>query len=233
MLYNAGSTNRLDISGSDKSEEISIPILTTKLSIPPKRPDWVLRARLIDQLDQALGKKLVLVSAPAGFGKTTLIASWLHNLGDRGDTRAAWLSLEEADNDPIRFLAHLIASLQTIDQRIGLEARLFLEMHIPRLTHPMTLLINDLAALQGQVILVFDDYHVIDHAELQTAVTFFLDHLPPHFHLIVTTREEPSFPLPRLRAKWEVLELNLQDLRFIGEETATFLKRTMGLALTA
>lgn len=233
MLYDAGSTKRLDISGSDKSEEISIPILTTKLSVPPKRPDWVLRARLIDQLDQALGKKLVLVSAPAGFGKTTLIASWLHSLGNRGDTRAAWLSLEEADNDPIRFLAHLIGSLQTIDQRIGEAARPFLEMHIPRLTHPMTLLINDLAALQGQVILVFDDYHVIDHAELQTAVTFFLEHLPPHFHLIVTTREEPPFPLPRLRAKWEVLELNLQDLRFIGEETATFLKRTMGLALTA
>jgi LuxR family transcriptional regulator, maltose regulon positive regulatory protein len=233
-LHNAGSSTHPDISASDEAEEISIPILTTKLSIPPERPDWVLRARLIEQLDRASGKKLVLVSAPAGFGKTTLVASWLHSLGDREDTRVAWLSLDEDDNDPIRFLAHLIATLQTIDQGIGQTARPFLEVaHIPRLTHPMTLLINDIAALQWQSILVFDDYHVIDHAELQTSITFFLDHLPPHCHLIVTTREEPPLPLPRLRAKGEVLELRLQDLRFIGEETATFLNRTMCLALTA
>src|SRR5262245_28456369 len=118
-LHNAGSRNSLDISASDGAEAIPIPILTTKLSIPPRRPDWVLRARLIEQLDQALGKKLVLVSAPAGFGKTTLVASWLHSPGDREDTRVAWLSLDEDDNDPIRFLAHLIATLQTIDQGIG------------------------------------------------------------------------------------------------------------------
>lgn len=234
-LYKAGSPAHLDSSASDEAEEITIPILSTKLSIPPKRPDWVLRDRLIEQLDQSLGKKLVLVSAPAGFGKTTLIASWLHSLGEREeDTRVAWLSLEEDDNDPVRFLAHLIAALQTLDQGIGQMAKPFLEMaHVPRLTHPMTLLINDLAAIQGQSILVFDDYHVINHAELQTAVTFFLDHLPPHCHLIVTTREEPPLPLPRLRAKLEVLELRLQDLRFIGEETAIFLNQTMGLALTA
>ncbi|HYV03874.1 MAG TPA: LuxR C-terminal-related transcriptional regulator [Blastocatellia bacterium] len=215
---------------------MSTPILTTKFSIPPKRQDWVLRARLINRLDEGLRRKLILVSAPAGFGKTTLIASWLHGLGDRNQTppRVAWLSLEEEDNDPIRFLAHLIGSLQTIDPAAGQTIRPFLETpKVPKLNHLMTVIINDLALLSGESVLVLDDYHVINHPGLRTAVAFFLDHLPSRCHLVITTREEPSLPLPRLRARWEVMEIRLQDLRFTGDETSAFLNRTMGLVLTA
>jgi LuxR family maltose regulon positive regulatory protein len=211
------------------------PILTTKLSIPPKRQDWVLRTRLTKRLDQGLQRRLTLISAPAGFGKTTLIASWLHGLGSRHQTapRVAWLSLEEDDNDPFRFLSHFIAAWQTIDAATGQTARSLLETpHIPKLNHLMTLLINDLASLPETSLLVLDDYHLINHPDLQAAVAFFLDHLPAHCHLVIATREEPSLPLPRLRARWEVFEIRLQDLRFTIDETAAFLKRTMGLALT-
>ena len=215
---------------------MSTPILTTKFSIPPRRQDWVLRARLINRLDEGLRRKLILVSAPAGFGKTTLIASWLHGLGDRDQNppRVAWLSLEEEDNDPIRFLAHMIGALQTIDPAAGQTVRPFLATpKVPKLNHLMTILINDLAILEGKSVFVLDDYHVINHPELQTAVGFFLEHLPSRSHLVITTREEPSLPLPRLRARWEIMEIRLQDLRFTGDETAAFLNRTMGLTLTA
>lgn len=206
-------------------------ILTTKLSIPPKRTDWVARPRLLHQMDEGMRHRLTLISAPAGYGKTTLIASWLHK--QPSIARTAWLSLEEDDNDPIRFLAHFIAAWQTIDPNIGQTAQSLLETpQLPQLNHLMTLLINDLAMLTEPVVLVLDDYHLIGFPELRGAMAFFLDHLPPHCHLIIATREEPTLPLPRLRARWEVVEIRWQDLRFTREETASFLKRTMGLELT-
>src|SRR5882724_3717725 len=215
---------------------MSIPVLTTKLSIPPKRSDWVQRTRLIDRLELGLQRKLILISAPAGFGKTTLIASWLHSQKERqpSATNVAWLSLEEADNDPVRFLTHFIAAWQTIDVGTGQTAQALLETpSVPQIDHLMTMLINDLAVLPEASILVLDDYQVITHPELRSAIAFFLDHLPPRCHLVIATREEPSLPLPRLHARWEVMEIRLQDLRFNSEETEAFLKRTMGLALTA
>lgn len=223
-------------------------ILNTKLSIPPRRPDWIVRLRLLNRLDEGLGRRLTLISAPAGSGKTTLAASWLHSLGTRKQAAPhfAWLSLEQDDNDPARFIRHFVAALQKIDSRIGQTASPYLETPpIPNLNHLMTILINDLANLPDQYseqraarepeqsVLVLDDYHVINNPELQTAIAFFLDHLPPHVHMVVVTREEPALPLPRLRVRWELTEIRPQDLRFIGEETVMFLKRTMGLALTA
>ncbi|HLG15930.1 MAG TPA: LuxR C-terminal-related transcriptional regulator [Blastocatellia bacterium] len=181
-------------------------------------------------------RKLILISAPAGSGKTTLIASWLHGFGKRKHLapRVAWLSLEKDDNDPVRFLAHLIAALQAIDPGIGQTARPFLDTpRVPKLGHLMTLLINDLAVVPAESVLVLDDYHMINDSDLQTGIAFFLDHLPPHCHLVLATREEPSLPLPRLRVRWEVVEIRLQELRFTREETETFLKRTMGLAVTS
>ena len=214
--------------------EMSIPILSTKLAVPPKRSDWVLRSRLIKRLNQGIGRKLTLVSAPAGFGKTTLIATWLHGLECKHShsPRVGWLSLEDEDNDPVRFLSHFIAALQTIDPGIGLTAQSYLKTpRTPKLNHLMTLLINDLSQLPGQSVLTLDDYHVINHSGLQAAIAFFLDHLPAQVHLVITTRADPALSLPRLRGRWEVMEIRLQDLRFTHEETTSFLKRTMGLAL--
>ncbi len=209
---------------------MATPVLTTKISIPPKRLDWVVRQRLLKQMDEGLRHRLTLVSAPAGFGKTTLIASWVH----KRQLRLVWLSLEEMDNDPVRFLAHFIAAWQTIDANLGQRAQSLLETpSLPQLNHLMTMLINDLAALSEQMVLVLDDYHLINCPELRSAMAFFLDHLPSHCHLIIATREDPSLPLPRLRARWEVADIRWQDLRFTREETAAFLKRTMGLALTS
>jgi ATP/maltotriose-dependent transcriptional regulator MalT len=179
---------------------------------------------------------LTLVSAPAGFGKTTLIASWLHGLGNQEQTapRVAWLSLEADDNDPYRFFTHFVAALQSLDPGAGQAARPFLETpQLPAFDHLMTLLLNDLASLSEQSVLALDDYHAIKQPDLQTAIVFFLDHLPPHCHLVIMTREEPSLPLPRLRVRWEVTEIRLQDLRFAGEETEAFLHRTLGFAVSA
>jgi len=215
---------------------MSTPILTTKLSIPPRRPDWIVRLRLLNRLDEGLGRRLTLISAPAGSGKTTLVASWLHGLRSRKPDapHIAWLSLEPEDNDPARFLSHFVAALNRLEPRIGQTAQAHLETpHVLNLTHLMTLLINDLAGLPEQSVLVLDDYHVINHSGLQTAVTFFLDHLPSTCHLVVATREEPALPLPRLRVRRELTEIRPHDLRFTEEETSAFLKRTMGLALTA
>lgn len=215
---------------------MSTPILTTKLSIPPRRLDWIVRLRLINRLDEGLGRRLTLISAPAGSGKTTLVASWLHGLCSRKPDapHVAWLSLEPEDNDPVRFLTHFVAALNRLAPGIGQTAQSHLETpHVLNLTHLMTLLINDLAGLPERSVLVLDDYHVINHSGLQTAIAFFLDHLPPSCHLVLATREEPGLPLPRLRVRRELTEIRPQDLRFTEEETGAFLKRTMGLALTA
>lgn len=223
---------------------MATPILTTKLSIPPKRPDWIVRLRLLNQLDKGLGRKLTLISAPAGSGKTTLAASWLHGLGGRkqGAARIAWLSLDQEDNDPVRLLAHLVAALQKLDPKLGQAVQAYLKTpHGLNLNHLMTLLINDLAqpAEPGtnhkprQSILALDDYHLITQGGLQTALAFFLENVPPHFHVVIATREEPALPLPRLRVRREMTEIRPQDLRFTSDETVAFLKRTMGLALAA
>ena len=215
---------------------MSTTILTTKLNVPPPRADWILRPRLIEQLDQGLRTKLTLVSAPAGFGKSTLVTSWLHTLGDRlpAPPRLAWLSLEEDDAGPLRFLAYLTAALKTLDGSIGHTAVSLLEApQPPPASHVITLLINDLADLQAPCILVLDDFHAVSHPEIQTAVAFLLEHAPPHLHLIITTREEPGLPLARLRVQSQVTEIRLEHLRFTRDEAAAFLEQTMGLTLGA
>jgi LuxR family transcriptional regulator, maltose regulon positive regulatory protein len=159
----------------------------------------------------------------------------LHGLGNQEQTapRVAWLSLEADDNDPYRFFTHFVAALQSLDPGAGQAARPFLETpQLPAFDHLMTLLLNDLASLSEQSVLALDDYHAIKQPDLQTAIVFFLDHLPPHCHLVIMTREEPSLPLPRLRVRWEVTEIRLQDLRFAGEETEAFLQRTLGFAVS-
>jgi LuxR family maltose regulon positive regulatory protein len=214
---------------------MSTTILTTKLNVPPPRPDWVSRPRLVERLDEGLERKLTLVCAPAGFGKTTLITSWLHGLGERLPTvpRLAWLSLEGDDDAPLRFMSYLIAALQKLDEGIGHTAKSLLEApQPPAAKHVVTLLINDLADLAGPSVLVLDDFHAVADASVLAPVAFLLEHLPPQLHLILTTREEPALPLARLRARWEVTDIRLEDLRFTREETAAFLGQTMGLTLS-
>ena len=187
---------------------MSGPILATKLYIPPPRPKIVLRPRLIDRLNEGLqaGRKLTLISAPAGFGKTTLISEWVASCRQP----VAWLSLDEGDNDPTLFLTYLIAALQTlalskvegIAANIGKGALAILQSAQPLPTESiLTTLLNEIAVIPDHFILVLDDYHLIDSKPVDEALTFLLEHLPPQIHLVITTREDPQLPLSRLRAR--------------------------------
>src|SRR5262245_15735320 len=209
---------------------MSTPILTTKLYIPPPRPNAVLRPRLIERLYEGLHGKLTLISAPAGFGKTTLVSTWIADCG----RPVAWLSLDEADSEPTRFLAYLIAALQTIAPTIGAGGMAVLQSPQPPPPEAiLTTLLNDITAVSNTFILVLDDYHVIDARPVDLALTFLLDHLPPQMHLVITTREDPQLPLARLRARGQLTELRATDLRFTPAEAAAFLKQVMALDVSA
>lgn len=188
------------------------------------------RPRLIERLDEgpAAGRKLILVSAPAGFGKTTLVSEWVAGCG----RPVAWLSLDKADNDPARFLTYLIAALQTVAAGIGAGASAALQSpRLPAAESILTVLLNEIAAMPERFILVLDDYHLIDSEPIDQAVAFLLEHLPPPMHLAIATREDPSLPLARLRARGQLIELRAADLQFTVAEAAEFLNRVMGLAL--
>ena len=217
------------------------PILATKLYIPPPRPKVVLRPRLIEQLNEGLqlnqgfGRKLTLLSASAGFGKTTLLSEWVAGCEQRDPkVHVAWLSLDEADNAPARFLTYLVAALQTIDAAIGKGMLGLLQSPQPPPTESiLTALLNDIAAIPDHFLLVLDDYHVIDSRPVDQALTFLLEHLPPQVHLVIATREDPHLPLARLRARGQLAELRAADLRFTPSEAAEFLNQVMGLNLSA
>ncbi len=221
-------------------------ILATKLYIPPPRPKVVLRPRLIERLNEGLQCKLTLISASAGFGKTTLVSEWIANLTPNPSTltgtrpkgrgelkRVAWLSLDEGDNDPARFLTYLVAALQTIVANIGERVLDALQAPQPPATEAiLTRLLNEIAAIPDDFILVLDDYHVVDSKPVDQALTFLLEHLPPQMHLVIATREDPQLPLSRLRARGQVTELRAADLRFTPSEAAEFLNQVMGLTLS-
>jgi LuxR family transcriptional regulator, maltose regulon positive regulatory protein len=217
---------------------VSTPILATKLYIPPPRPKAVLRAHLIKRLNEGLPKKLTLISAPAGFGKTTLVSEWVTGCG----RPVAWLSLDKADNDPARFLAYLIAALQTlalskaegIAPPIGQGVLGMLQVPQPPPAEALlTSLLNEITAIPDKFSLVLDDYHVIEAQPVDAALTFLLEHLPPQMHLVIVTREDPPLPLARLRASGQLTELRAADLRFTPAEAAEFLTQVMGLPLSA
>ena len=211
-----------------------MPILATKLYIPPPRPKIVLRPHLIERLNESLHRKLILISAPAGFGKTTLISEWVHSLGGATPPSAvAWLSLDEEDKDPARFLIYLITALQTVAPNLGAGVLSVLQSPQPPPAEPiLTALINEIAALPEDFILVLDDYHVIDAKPVDNVLTFLLEHLPPQMHLVITTREDPRLPLARLRGRGQLTELRIADLRFNPAEVAEFLNQVMGLNLS-
>ena len=207
-----------------------IPILATKLYFPPPRTKVVLRPRLTERLNEGLHCKLIVVSAPVGFGKTTLVSEWLAGC----EQPAAWLSLDEGDNDLSRFLTYFVAALQTVAPTIGDELLHVLQSpRLPPIESILTTLLNEIAALPNDYFLVFDDYHVIDSRSIDSALTFLLDHLPPQMHLVITTREDPQLPLARLRARDQLTELRAADLRFTPGEAAAFLNQVMDLDLSA
>ncbi|MCI0729526.1 MAG: LuxR family transcriptional regulator, partial [Chloroflexi bacterium] len=223
---------------------MSTPILATKLYIPPPRPKVVLRPRLIERLNEGLGqnqgfgRKLTLISAPAGFGKTTLVSEWVAGC----QRPAAWLSLDEGDNDPTRFLAYLVAALQTLAlsgvegmaATIGQGVLGVLQSPQPPPTESiLTALLNEITALPNNFVLVLDDYHVIEANPIDHALTFLLEHLPPQMHLVIATREDPQLPLARLRGRGQLAELRATELRFTRSEAAEFLNQVMGLNLSA
>ncbi|MDR6224057.1 LuxR C-terminal-related transcriptional regulator [Desmospora profundinema] len=204
-------------------------ILATKLYIPSLRPKVVLRPRLTERLNEGLHHKLTLISASAGFGKTTLVSEWLSGC----DRPVAWLSLDEGDNDPTRFLTYLCAALRTIGVNIGEGVFGVLQSpQSPSIESILTALINKITATTDNFILVLDDYYVIEAEPIDHALTFLLEHLPPQMHLVIATREGPRFPLTRLRVRGQLTELRVTDLRFTPSEAGDFLNQVMGLNLT-
>jgi LuxR family maltose regulon positive regulatory protein len=224
---------------------VSIPLLKTKLYIPSVRPGLVSRPRLLERLNASLHRKLTLVSAPAGFGKTTLVSEWVAShrcggprLGARGEatppTAIAWLSLDESDNDLTRFLTYLIGALQTVEIDVGKGVLSALQSpQPPPVEAILTVLINEIAALPDWTVLVLDDYHLVEAQPIHDALTFLLRHLPPQMHLVIATREDPPLPLARLRARGQLTELRATDLRFASSEAAELLGQVMGLDLSA
>src|SRR5689334_3346812 len=177
---------------------MAVSVLATKLYLPRLRPEVISRSRLIERLNEGLHRKLTLISAPAGFGKTTLVSEWV--AGCQRPT--AWLSLDEADSDLTRFLTYLVAALRTIAPTMGAGVLSVLQSPQPPPAEViLTALLNDITTVPDNFVLVFDDYHVIDATLVDTALAFLVEHLPPHLHLVIATREDPQLPLARLRAR--------------------------------
>ena len=230
---------------------MSTPILATKLYLPPTRPQLVPRPRLIKRLDEGLLSGRIpgvfLISAPAGFGKTTLLSEWVNQkveagalniVHGSGETirpyKVAWLSLDEGDNDPTRFLTYLVAAMQKIASTVGERALGILQSpQPPPIESILTDLLNEITTLPDDFLLVLDDYHVIEAKPVDLALTFLLEHQPLQMHLVIATREDPLLPLARLRAQGQLVEMRAADLRFTLSEAADFLNQVMNLNLSA
>ncbi len=203
--------------------ELEPELLATKLHAPPPRPNAVPRPHLIARVNEGLTHPVTLLSAPPGFGKTTLLSTWLDQLST--SIRVAWIALDAGDNDPARFLAYLFAALQ-IDRPPALPAP-----RLPALDEILTPLINRLGKSTNPIILVLDDYHLIEAAAVHHALSFLIDHQPASLHLVIASRADPPLPLARLRARDQLLELRQSDLRFTPDEAARFLAQVVGQPL--
>jgi LuxR family transcriptional regulator, maltose regulon positive regulatory protein len=223
------------------SKELQEPrveqLLSTKLFIPPTRPEFVPRPLLIEQLREGLHRKMTLISAPAGFGKTTLVTEWLTSLQakNQGASRIAWLSLDKWDNELARFLRYFIATLNQLEPDepdFGKGALSLLQTPQPPVETILTTLVNELTAIADKCIVILDDYHLIDTPDIHTALAFLLEYLPPQVHLVIITRVDPHLPLARLRSQDHLTEIRAADLRFSSTEAADFFNRVMGLRLS-
>lgn len=211
-------------------------------SISRPRPELVPRPRLIERLNEGLHRKMTLISAPAGYGKTMLVSEWVDKLrsdnpkDNQIENRVGWLSLDEGDNDPARFLSYFITALiqiEGIDAAFGKGALSMLQSpQAPPTEAILTSLINEFAEITDKLIFVFDDYHLIEAQPIHDALSFLLENMPPQMHLVIATREDPHLPLSRLRAGGQLTELRAADLRFTSSEAAEFLNQVMGLDLS-
>ena len=221
------------MAGSQREPVAPTPLLETKFYAPRWRPGSVARPRLLARLNRGADVRLTLVSAPAGFGKTALLAEWLASPEARA-RKVAWLSLDRADSEPLAFWTYLITALQQVHPAIGAGTLALLTS--PQTGGPESLLgglVNELAGFEGDVTVVLEDYHLVEGSAVHEGIAFLLDHLPPTVHFVITGRADPPLPLARLRARGELVEVRVSDLRFTAEETAAFLNDAMGLTLTA
>ena len=211
------------------SETTSLPaLLTTKLFLPPTRPDVVRRPRLTERLNASLEHRLTLISAPAGFGKTTLLGEWI----PRSPRCVTWVSLDKGDNDPMRFWSYVIASLQMLRSDLSKNTQALLDApQPPTFETILTSLANEISAFPEAFAIVLDDYHLIEAQPIHDALAFLLEHLPRNMHVILTSRADPPLPLPRLRARREMTELRAHDLRFTLAESTAFLNEVMKVGL--
>jgi LuxR family transcriptional regulator, maltose regulon positive regulatory protein len=205
-----------------------IPLIKTKIATPPVRPHTVVRQRLLELMEEAITSPLTLISAPAGFGKTTLITTWLNETGRQ--PRAAWLSLDPDDSDPVHFVYYLTATLQVIEPRAGRAPIALLgSLKIPGPTDLVSLLLNEIAEIEEPIVLVLDDYHSVANPDVDAAVTSLVERMPEKLRLVISTREEPKLPLARWRSLERLFSIGLEDLRFSYEESIVFFRQTMGV----
>jgi LuxR family maltose regulon positive regulatory protein len=208
---------------------LPITLLNTKLYIPPIRSGLVARPRLVERLESNIDCKLTLVSAPAGFGKTTLLSEWIHEQ----KRSAAWISLDKGDNDLTRFLAYFISAFRDIEGMMLEESLAMIESpQLPSMEVLLTPLINSATESRTQFALILDDYHLITNTQVHDVVRFILDNIPPNMHLVLSSRADPPWPLSRMRALGEMAEIRANDLRFTPEEVTTFLNDVMGFDLS-
>ena len=207
------------------------PLVETKLYAPKLRRSLVARPRLSGRLRRGAESRLTLISAPAGFGKTTLLAEWLAGFGT--EPSVAWLSLDESDRQPASYWTYVVTALQAAVPGVGASALPLPQSAQPPIETVLTTVLNELGTAPDDVYLVLDDYHLVDSPDIRAGMTFLLEHLPPRVHLVVSTREDPALPLARLRAGGELVEVRAADLRFTLEEVAAYLNDVVGLDLAA
>ncbi|HEV8164045.1 MAG TPA: hypothetical protein VGR74_06300 [Actinomycetota bacterium] len=207
------------------------PLVETKLYIPRLRRSLVARPRLSGRLRGGAASRLTLVSAPAGFGKTTLLTEWL--AASPTGRPVAWLSLDEGDGQAASSWTYVITALQTVAPGVGASALPLLQSGQPPIETVLTTVLNELGTVPDDLYLVLDDYHLVDGPDVQTGMTFLLEHLPPQVHLVISTRADPELPLARLRARGALVEVRAADLRFTLEEAAAYLNDVTGLELAA
>ena len=207
-------------------------LLDSKFYAPRRRSGLVPRPHLTDRVQRGTRSKLTLVSAPAGFGKSTLLAEWL-GVASADRSVTVWLSLDPGDNHPVAFWTHLIAALRTVAPTVGAKALTLLESPDRSIEAVLAPLLNELNALPDDIVLVLDDYHAIEAPEIQVGMAFLLEHLPAQVHLVIVTRADPALPLARLRAQGDLIEIRAIDLRFTPDEASAFLNGVMTLGLTA